>query len=133
MHRHRRCDVMCKGSIAISSPNAFGNLCFDSCFLYLQYCSQHCKLNTLIKVPMTRNFTSKGLWLYCKDHLKWLNNLFYRILLTCSLFKIFNFVSYANITGVTSHHIMSFQKSVVFLTNTYLENLKIALVYVLIS
>jgi hypothetical protein len=28
---------------------------------------------------------------------------------------------------------MSFQKSIVFLTNTYLKNLKIALVYVLIS
>jgi hypothetical protein len=39
----------------------------------------------------------------------------------------------ANITGVTSHRIMSFQKSIIFLTNTYLKNLKIALVYVLIS
>jgi hypothetical protein len=80
---------------------------------------------------MTRNFHPKGLWLHCKDHLKWLINLFYRILVTCSLFKIFNFVSYANITSVRSHHIMSFQKSIVFLTNTYLNNLKIALVYVL--
>jgi hypothetical protein len=64
------------------------------------------------------------------DHLKWLNNFFYRILVTCFLFKIFNFVSYANITGVTSHYIMSFQKSIIFLTNTYVKNLKIA--YVLI-
>jgi hypothetical protein len=75
----------------------------------------------------------KGLLVHCKDHLKWFNNFFYRILVTCSLFKIFNFVSYANITGVTSHHIMSSQKSIVFLTNTYLKNLKIAFVYVLIS
>jgi hypothetical protein len=52
----------------------------------------------------------KGLWVHCKDHLKWLNNFFYRILVTCSLFKIFNFVSYANITGVTSHRIMTFWK-----------------------
>jgi hypothetical protein len=78
-----------------------------------------------LKVPMTRNkFHPKCLWLHCKDHLKWLNNLFYRILVTCYLFKIFNVVSYANITGVTSHHIMSFQKSIVFLTNTYLKKLK---------
>jgi hypothetical protein len=78
-------------------------------------------------------FHPKGLWLHCKDHLKWLNNLFYRILVTCSLFKIFNFVSYANITCVTSHHIMRFQKSIVFLTNTYLKNLKCIIEYVLIS
>jgi hypothetical protein len=85
------------------------------------------------KVPMTRNFTpkDKGSWLHCKDHLKWLNIFFYRILVTCSIFKIFNFLSYANMTGVTSHHIMIFQKSIVFLTNTYLKNFKIALVYVL--
>jgi membrane protein YqaA with SNARE-associated domain len=92
-----------------------------------------CTISAEVKVPMTRNFNPKGLWLHCKDHLKWLNNFFYRILVIFSLFKIFNFVSYANITGVTSHHVMSFQKSIVFLTNTYLKNLKIALVYVLIS
>jgi hypothetical protein len=46
-------------------------------------------------------FHPKCLWLHCKDHLKWLNNLFYRILVTCFLCKIFNFVSYANVTGVT--------------------------------
>jgi hypothetical protein len=78
-------------------------------------------------------FHPKCLWLHCKDHLKWLNNFFYIILVICSLRKIFNFVSYANITGVTSHRITSFQKRIVFLTNTYLKNLKIALVYVLIS
>jgi hypothetical protein len=36
-------------------------------------------------------FHHKGLWLHCKDHSKWLNNLFYRILVTCSIFKIVNF------------------------------------------
>ena len=78
-------------------------------------------------------FHPKGLSLHCKDQLKLLNNFFYRILVTCSLFKLFNFVSYANITGVTAHHIMSSQKSIVSLTNMHIKNFKIALVYVLIS
>jgi hypothetical protein len=51
-----------------------------------------------LKVPMTRNFT-----------LKWLNNFFYRILVTCFLCKIFNFVSYMQISPVW-HCIMTFWK-----------------------
>jgi hypothetical protein len=55
----------------------------------------HESLNCKFKVPIyDMKFHLKGLWLHCKDHLKWLNNFFYRILVTCSLCKIFNFICF---------------------------------------
>ena len=68
----------------------------------------------LVTIQTTEAEVGHFLYFHC-------NNFFYKILITCSLFKIFNFVSYANITGVTSHHIMSFQKSVVFLIIVFRE------------
>ena len=53
------------------------------------------------------------------------------------MFMVASFSKYSTLFHMqispVRHHIMSFQKSIVFLTNTYLKNLKIALVYVLIS